>query len=102
MVNGPSWTLEALATPGHTVNHMAFALRERELLFSGDHVMAWSTSIVAPPDGAMREGDVYYKLLGRSGQYNAEVVRQEMGEPFASAKISTDEAPSPAFDFAEL
>jgi len=57
---------------------------------------------IAPPDGAMREGDVYYKLLGRSGQYNAEVVRQEMGEPFASAKISTDEAPSPAFEFAEL
>ncbi|GJD48830.1 Hydroxyacylglutathione hydrolase [Methylobacterium crusticola] len=52
-VEGPGWTLTALATPGHTMNHLAFALAEEEALFSGDHVMAWSTSIVAPPDGAM-------------------------------------------------
>lgn len=45
--------IEALATPGHTMNHLAFALPDRHILFSGDHVMAWSTSIVAPPDGAM-------------------------------------------------
>ena len=50
----------------------------------------------------MREGDVYYRLLRRAGLYNAEVVRREMGDPFASAKVSTDEAPSPAFEFAEL
>ena len=43
----------AIATPGHTLNHLAFALEETGMLFSGDHVMAWSTSIVAPPDGAM-------------------------------------------------
>jgi glyoxylase-like metal-dependent hydrolase (beta-lactamase superfamily II) len=54
-VSGAGWTLEAVATPGHTANHMAFALREAKLLFSGDHVMAWSTSIVAPPDGAMSD-----------------------------------------------
>lgn len=53
VVAGAGWTLEAVATPGHTANHMAFAYREAEILFSGDHVMAWSTSIVAPPDGAM-------------------------------------------------
>jgi glyoxylase-like metal-dependent hydrolase (beta-lactamase superfamily II) len=52
-IAGDGWTLEAVATPGHTANHLAFALREEEALFSGDHVMAWSTSIVAPPDGAM-------------------------------------------------
>ncbi|GJD72864.1 MBL fold metallo-hydrolase [Methylobacterium goesingense] len=52
-VAGAGWTLEAVATPGHTMNHLAFALPEEALLFSGDHVMAWSTSIVAPPDGAM-------------------------------------------------
>jgi glyoxylase-like metal-dependent hydrolase (beta-lactamase superfamily II) len=52
-VTGPGWTLAALATPGHTANHLAFALDEEKALFSGDHVMAWSTSIVAPPDGAM-------------------------------------------------
>ena len=50
---GPGWTLTALATPGHTMNHLAFAFAEEDALFSGDHVMAWSTSIVAPPDGAM-------------------------------------------------
>ena len=49
------WTLEAVTTPGHTANHLAYALRESDLLFSGDHVMAWSTSIVAPPDGAMSD-----------------------------------------------
>jgi glyoxylase-like metal-dependent hydrolase (beta-lactamase superfamily II) len=46
-------TLEAVATPGHTANHLAFALAEAGILFSGDHVMAWSTTVVAPPDGAM-------------------------------------------------
>ena len=55
IVEGDGWALEAIATPGHTANHMAFALRGTGVLFSGDHVMAWSTSIVAPPDGAMRD-----------------------------------------------
>ena len=53
-VCGPGWTLVAVETPGHTMNHLAFALPEAEALFSGDHVMAWSTTIVAPPDGEMR------------------------------------------------
>lgn len=52
-VEGDGWTLEAVATPGHTANHLAFALLEENLLFSADHVMAWSTSVVAPPDGSM-------------------------------------------------
>ncbi|MCJ2066545.1 MBL fold metallo-hydrolase [Methylobacterium sp. J-088] len=54
LVSGPGWTLAAVETPGHTMNHLAFALPEAQALFSGDHVMAWSTTIVAPPDGAMR------------------------------------------------
>jgi glyoxylase-like metal-dependent hydrolase (beta-lactamase superfamily II) len=49
------WTLAAVTTPGHTANHMAFAFKEGNLLFAGDHVMAWSTTIVAPPDGAMSD-----------------------------------------------
>ena len=53
-VSGPGWTLVAVETPGHTMNHLAFALPEAESLFSGDHVMAWNTTIVAPPDGEMR------------------------------------------------
>jgi glyoxylase-like metal-dependent hydrolase (beta-lactamase superfamily II) len=55
VVHGAGWTIEAVATPGHTANHMAFAYREADLVFSGDHVMAWSTPIVAPPDGAMSD-----------------------------------------------
>jgi len=55
VVTGDGWTIEALTTPGHTANHMAYALKEADLIFSGDHVMAWSTSIVAPPDGAMSD-----------------------------------------------
>ncbi|MEL6062671.1 MULTISPECIES: MBL fold metallo-hydrolase [unclassified Methylobacterium] len=54
IVSGPGWTLVAVETPGHTMNHLAFALPEAQALFSGDHVMAWSTTIVAPPDGAMQ------------------------------------------------
>jgi glyoxylase-like metal-dependent hydrolase (beta-lactamase superfamily II) len=54
-ISGPGWTLTAIATPGHTANHLAFALEEERALLSGDHVMAWSTSIVAPPDGSMRD-----------------------------------------------
>lgn len=52
-VAGPGWTLEAIATPGHASNHMAFALLEENALFPGDHVMGWSTTVVAPPDGDM-------------------------------------------------
>jgi glyoxylase-like metal-dependent hydrolase (beta-lactamase superfamily II) len=55
IVRGPGWTVEAVTTPGHTANHMAFAWNEGNVLFSGDHVMAWSTPIVAPPDGAMSD-----------------------------------------------
>lgn len=52
-VSGPGWTLEALFTPGHMSNHMCFALKEERALFAGDHVMAWATSVIAPPDGDM-------------------------------------------------
>jgi len=57
---------------------------------------------IAPPNDSMREGDVYYKLLGRSGFYNADDVRGEMGEPFATVKLPAEHAPEPAFEFVEL
>jgi len=67
MVTGDGWTLEGVATPGHTANHMAFAFKEADLLFAGDHVMAWSTTIVAPPDGAMSDYMAsLHKLAARS------------------------------------
>jgi len=53
ILDGEGWSLEAMATPGHASNHMAFVLREENALFSGDHVMGWSTTVVAPPDGDM-------------------------------------------------
>jgi glyoxylase-like metal-dependent hydrolase (beta-lactamase superfamily II) len=55
VVASDGWTIEAVTTPGHTANHMSFALKEKSTLFAGDHVMAWATSIVAPPDGAMSD-----------------------------------------------
>lgn len=75
-ISGDGWALEAVATPGHTANHLAFAWRERKFLFVGDHVMGWSTSIVAPPDGSMidymasleklarRDDDLYFSGHG--------------------------------------
>ena len=53
-VEGDGWALTALLTPGHTANHVAFAM-DNGIVFSADHVMAWATSIVAPPDGAMAD-----------------------------------------------
>lgn len=52
---GPGWTIEAVFTPGHTNNHMAYALIEENALFPGDHIMGWSTTIIGPPDGNMTD-----------------------------------------------
>jgi glyoxylase-like metal-dependent hydrolase (beta-lactamase superfamily II) len=54
-LEGKGWALEAVATPGHTSNHLCFALAGTGLLFSGDHVMGWSTTVVSPPDGDMTD-----------------------------------------------
>jgi glyoxylase-like metal-dependent hydrolase (beta-lactamase superfamily II) len=64
IVGGAGWTLEALHTPGHTSNHLCFALAEEAALFSGDHVMGWSTTVVSPPDGDMAD---YMASLARLG-----------------------------------
>jgi glyoxylase-like metal-dependent hydrolase (beta-lactamase superfamily II) len=55
VVTGDGWALRAVLTPGHCANHAAFALEGTGILFSADHVMAWSTTIVAPPDGSMSD-----------------------------------------------
>lgn len=54
IIQGEGWTIEAIHTPGHTSNHLCFALREENCIFVGDHVMGWSTTVVSPPDGDMR------------------------------------------------
>jgi glyoxylase-like metal-dependent hydrolase (beta-lactamase superfamily II) len=53
VIEGAGWSLEAIPTPGHTSNHICYALREENALFSGDHIMGWSTTVVTPPDGDM-------------------------------------------------
>jgi len=60
IIQGDGWTVECVFTPGHTSNHICYALKEEKALFTGDHVMGWSTSIVSPPDGNMHD---YMKSL---------------------------------------
>ncbi len=55
VINGDGWTVECVYTPGHTSNHICFALAEERALFTGDHVMGWSTSVIGPPDGDMTQ-----------------------------------------------
>ena len=91
-IAGQGWTLEAVATPGHTSNHLCFALRETGALFTGDHVMGWSTSVVSPPDGDMtdylaslqklyeREQDaVYFPAHGPAVEKPRQLVRGMIG-----------------------
>lgn len=65
-VEGEGWTLTAVATPGHTSNHLCYALEESGALFTGDHIMGWSTSVISPPDGDMAAYmDSLQKLIDR-------------------------------------
>ena len=77
-MRGTGWTLTAIHTPGHTSNHLCFALEESGALFTGDHVMGWSTSVVIPPDGDM--GD-YMKSLDRLQSREDTVYYAAHGEP---------------------
>lgn len=78
LIEGPGWTLEAMATPGHASNHLAFTLREENALFSGDHVMGWSTTVVIPPDGDM---DAYLDSLEQVRQGGFAVLWPTHGPP---------------------
>src|SRR5690606_6182081 len=65
-IEGDGWAVEGIHTQGHAANHMAFGLKNTGVLFSADHVMAWATYIVAPPDGSMSDYMVSLeKLLAR-------------------------------------
>jgi glyoxylase-like metal-dependent hydrolase (beta-lactamase superfamily II) len=83
VVSGDGWAMEALTTPGHTANHMAFALQDTDLLFSGDHVMGWSTTIVAPPDGAMSD---YMASLHKLKQRPEQIYLPGHGNPVRNAQ----------------
>ncbi len=76
VVTGAGWTIDVIHTPGHTSNHMCYALREENTLFSGDHIMGWSTSVVSPPDGHM--GD-YLESLRKVQQRHFDKVRPTHG-----------------------
>ena len=90
-LGGQGWTLAAVATPGHTSNHLCFALLEEKALFTGDHVMGWSTSVVSPPDGDMaaymasmqclleRDDAIYYPAHGEPVESPQRLVRGMMG-----------------------
>jgi glyoxylase-like metal-dependent hydrolase (beta-lactamase superfamily II) len=77
-VAGQGWTLTALATPGHTSNHLCYALEEEQALFTGDHVMGWSTSVVSPPDGDMSD---YLLSLERLVTRHDRIYYPAHGEP---------------------
>ena len=90
-LSGDGWTLEAVATPGHTSNHLCYSLVESGALFTGDHVMAWSTSVVSPPDGDMaaymtslqklhdRDDQRYYPAHGPHVDNPRQLVRGMLG-----------------------
>ncbi|MFM9977970.1 MAG: MBL fold metallo-hydrolase [Sphingomonadaceae bacterium] len=77
-LTGPGWTLQAVATPGHTSNHLCYALLEERALFTGDHVMGWSTTVVSPPDGDMA---AYMRSLDLLGRRDDAVYYPAHGEP---------------------
>ena len=90
-VEGDGWSLRAVATPGHTSNHLCFALEQSGALFTGDHVMGWSTSVIVPPDGDMgdylasldklyqREDRVYSPAHGKPVEKPQQLVRSMIG-----------------------
>ncbi len=55
VISGGDWALEAITTPGHAPDHLCFALEGRDVIFCGDHIMAWNTTVVAPPQGNMAD-----------------------------------------------
>ncbi len=87
VIQGGDWSVECVYTPGHTSNHMCYQLREDKALFTGDHIMGWSTSIISPPDGDMaaymaslellleRDDEVYWPTHGPRIEHPKELVR---------------------------
>ena len=78
VINGAGWTAEAIATPGHTSNHICFALHEENACFTGDHIMGWSTTVITPPDGDMTD---YLASLDRIRARNFSTLWPTHGAP---------------------
>ena len=78
VITGGDWTMTAIATPGHASNHVCYLLGEENALFSGDHIMGWSTTVVSPPDGDM---SAYYASLDKVEALNASTLWPTHGPP---------------------
>ena len=76
------WTLEAIATPGHTSNHICYALKEEDACFTGDHIMGWSTTVITPPDGDMA---AYFASLDRIRERGFATLWPTHGPPILQA-----------------
>ncbi len=84
---GPGWTMRAIHTPGHTSNHMCYWLEEQRALFTGDHIMGWSTTVITPPDGDMRD---YLSSLQRVKDLDPAVLWPTHGAPVTDARPFVD------------
>ena len=82
-IDGGDFTLECVATPGHTANHICYGLVQERALFSGDHVMGWSTSVIAPPDGEM---GAYLASLEKLKARDDTILYPTHGSPIANPK----------------
>ena len=82
-IMGEGFTLECVMTPGHTANHVCYALAEEQALFSGDHVMGWSTSVIAPPDGHMGQ---YLASLERLRARDDRILYPTHGSPITASR----------------
>tara|TARA_A100001011_G_scaffold399498_1_gene508435 strand:- start:16357 stop:17241 length:885 start_codon:yes stop_codon:yes gene_type:complete len=82
-VKGKGWTIRAIHTPGHTSNHMCYGLEENKILFTGDHVMGWATTVIVPPDGNMT---AYLKSLKKIINYKYEIFYPTHGGPITKPK----------------
>ncbi len=78
VISGPGWTIDVIETPGHTCNHICFGLREENACLTGDHIMGWSTTIVAPPDGNMAD---YMRSLDKIEARNFDILWPTHGSP---------------------
>ncbi len=86
IIEGPNWRIEAVWTPGHLSNHLCFALPQEKALFTGDHMMGWATTVVAPPDGDM---EAYLQSLDRLLARDDEIYLPTHGAPIKNPKRFT-------------
>jgi len=85
--SGNGWTIRAIHTPGHTSNHMCYWLEEQRALFTGDHMMGWSTTVITPPDGNMRD---YLTSLQRVKHLDPAVLWPTHGAPVTESQPFVD------------